>query len=101
MDSNARYDMLEVLVLHARGSDPAATLAFLQESVEPRFEVEPLEHVGTHGVGALSQTVRIASTMGEAFESASSFDAELRELVGAGFTWKPVGAIRTGRAATV
>ena len=99
MNAPTRYDMLEV-VLHTGGSDPASVLACLQDSVEPRFEVASLEDAGSARCDR-HRTLRIACAMGEAFDSAASFDAELRDLTGDAFRWTRVGAIRMGQAATV
>lgn len=99
MTAPPRYDRLEV-VLHAGGTDPAALLACLQDSVEPRFEVATLEDAASARCER-HRTLRIASAMGEAFDSAASFDAELRELAGDAFHWTRVGAIRIGQTATV
>ena len=99
MIAPTRYDMLEV-VLHTGGSDLVSLLACLQDSVEPRFEVAPVEDAASARFDR-HRTLRIACAMGEAFDSAASFDAELRDLTGDAFRWTRVGAIRMGQAATV
>lgn len=104
MTHDARYDMLELVLLHRPGCDPAHTLASLQDSVEPRFEVEPLElwrSASCFDVDRRRQVVRIASVMGECFDSAAEFDAEVRDLAGGSYSWTRVGAIRAGQTLTV
>lgn len=101
MKANVKYDMLEVLFFHAPRSDHAQTLASLQDAVEPRFEVEALELVSGSPLDMRKQTIRIASAMGELFESAAKIEQEVRELAGEGFAWTRVGAIRAGQTATV
>lgn len=99
--STARYDMLEVLLDHSPQSNPATTLFTLQDLLEPRFELEPLEYVARGAFERRRQVVRICSVMGEAFSSAEAFDVELRELTGDGYAWSWIGAIRAGQATTV
>ena len=101
METSARYDMLEVVFLHAPRADQARTLSSFQEAVEPRFEVEALEYLSGPAFNSTPQILRIASAMGEQFGSAAEIDAEIRELAGDGFVWSRVGAIRAGQGATV
>jgi hypothetical protein len=101
MSAEVQFDMLEVLFFHAPKSDQALTLATLQDAVEPRFEVEALEHVSATQLDHSKQIVRFGSAMGERFDSAAQLERQIRALAGGCFLWARVGAIRANGTATV
>ncbi|MGF6996866.1 hypothetical protein [Paraburkholderia sp. GAS32] len=89
------YDILEVLFFHQDGNDKRTALDNLNETFDGDFEVEQHEFVDES-----RQVIRIIATT-EQFESATDFEAHLRELADEDeFQWKLIGAVPVGQSET-
>ncbi|MFM0027374.1 hypothetical protein PQR70_14040 [Paraburkholderia madseniana] len=90
------YDILEVLFFHQASSDKRVALDNLREAFDGDFEVEEHEFVDES-----RQVIRIVAAT-EQFESASDFEAHLREMADEDeFQWKLIGAVPVGQTETV